>query len=498
MDTNLVYCRTADVLKDKKDLDIKLIEALEAFFLVTDEDYNIVMDSKGVRDLWHLEELKKEIYAFKAENKEKIINLKIDGKQIKNFKLHREEFIDEKGERYLVFWGADITDIIREKDKAEQVGYIKSEFVASISHEVRNALVGILGFCEIMQNEEDKLKLREGIEIIHCCARQLLGLVNDVLDLSKIETRQIEIRKEKFNLFRLIKQTLFSLQPKIEKKGLALGLVIDEKIPEDVLGDEVRLRQVLNNLLLNAVQYTDEGYVKLEVNLLSEGEVQFAVYDTGIGIKEEDIGRVFRPFVRLRDGERRSGGSGLGLAITRELVSLMGGRIWYKPNGEKGSIFGFSLPLQEAQMEENMMEKGWFDGFGYALTSCKQILLVEDIGVNRKLIGYMLKNLGYEVIDVENGQRCLEVLKEKRPDVILLDMQMPVLDGYQTVKIIRETEGIKDIPVIALTAYAMEGDGEKCLKAGCDYYLSKPFTQEQLKRALDICLYNKGPGFNVG
>lgn len=498
MDSNLLYRRTVGALRERTGFNIynnniERLEDLDIFFLITDEAFNMLIGSQEVRNLWHLDGLRKEIASFDIEDKSKIIEVKMDEKGVRNFKIYKKEFIDYTGEKCFVFYGVDITDVISQKKKAEEVNRIKSEFLANISHEIRTSLVGILGFCEIMENRSGLLIQKESIETIHYCAKQLLGLVNDVLDLSRIEAGQVTIRQERFNLFRLIKKTAFAFQPRIEEKGLAFCLLIDERIPEEVIGDEVRLRQILNNLLLNAVQYTDEGYVKLEVVLEEEGKVGFKVYDTGRGIKENDVELVFRPFVRLAVAERESTGSGLGLAITKQMVELMGGNIWYKPNGDKGSIFGFSLPLKRVEEGKGMteQEKDDISKSLYNLSSARQVLLVEDIAVNRKLISYMLKNLGYEVIDAENGKRCLEILQEKRPDVILLDMQMPVMDGYQTVRIIRQTEGIRDIPVVALTAYAMEGDGEKCLEAGCDYYLSKPFTQEQLKKVIEVCLSDR-------
>lgn len=473
------------------EIPLELVEELNSFFLITDEGFNMIAGSEEARHLWYTASLKNEIVSFSnlSEGQVKIINVKIKEDELRRFKIYAQKFIDNKGNCYLIFSGIDVTDIMNQKDKLEEASQIKTEFLANLSHEIRNSLVGILGFCELMQREELGSMQKESMEIVHYCATQLLGVVNNVLDLSKIESRQIQIKKEKFNLFNMIKQTVYSLEPQLKKKGLGFALIIDEKIPENVVGDEVRIRQILNNLLINAVKYTDEGYIKLEV--IEKGkQIQFGVYDTGRGIDKEDAERIFQPFVRIGTYGEEYIGSGLGLTITRQLVELMGGNIWFSPNEEKGSVFTFSLPLEKAG--DGMICES---GNNYAgpekagIYNNKKVLLVEDVAVNRKLVTYMLKNLGYEVITAENGQKCLEILQRDKPDVILMDMQMPVMNGYQAVGIIRQTEGIKDIPVIALTAYAMEGDGEKCIEAGCDYYLSKPFTQEQLKNMLKNIKY---------
>lgn len=473
------------------EIPLEMVEELNSFFLITDEEFNMIAGSKEAGHLWHTAGLKNEVAYFSnlSEGQVKIIDVKINETEIRKFKIYAQRFMDNKGECYLIFSGTDVTDIMEQKDKLEETSRIKTDFLANLSHEIRNSLVGILGFCELMRREELGSMQKENVEIVHYCAKQLLGVVNNVLDLSKIESRQIQIKKEKFNLFNMIKQTVYSLEPQLKKKGLGFCLIIDEKMPDNVMGDEVRIRQILNNLLINAVKYTDTGYIKLEV-IEKDKEIQFWVYDTGRGIDQEDAKRIFQPFVRIGTYGEEDIGSGLGLTITKELVEIMGGNIWYKPNREKGSVFVFSLPLEKADdmmIEESRNDYGWSQQVD--ISNNKKVLLVEDIAVNRKLVSYMLKNLGYEVITAENGQKCLEILHKHKPDVILMDMQMPVMNGYKAVSIIRETEGMKDIPVIALTAYAMEGDGEKCIAAGCDYYLSKPFTQEQLKNMLENIKY---------
>ncbi|MBO8158242.1 response regulator [Thermosyntropha sp.] len=488
-----------------------IMEILESFFLLTDEDLNIIKASRGVRNLWNVgrenleglslftllseEELNLIQELLNSSERCKIIHFKTGGDKLRSFKIHAGFLIDSTGREYYVFSGVEISDILYEKNKIEEVSYSKTEFLANISHEIRTSLVGILGFCELMRREALSIMQREGIETVYYCANQLLGLVNDVLNLSKIEAGQIEIKRHEFDLHNMIKQTFLSLLPQFKKKGLAFKLVISDDVPESVIGDEIRIRQVLNNLLINAVKYTDEGYIKLEVKRGKEKLYEsldfnlcFLVCDTGRGLKAEDVEQLFKPFVRINDYGEENTGTGLGLAITKELVEIMGGSIWYEPNGEKGSIFAFSIPLKKAK---NSI-KNDFESNDESLENnktCakgKKVLLVEDIAVNRKLISYMLKDLGYEVITAENGQKCLEVLKTEVPDVILMDMQMPVMDGYKAASIIRETGNIY-IPLVALTAYAMEGDVEKCRQAGCDYYLSKPFTQEQLKNVLDEC-----------
>ncbi|NLB88499.1 MAG: response regulator, partial [Syntrophomonadaceae bacterium] len=363
-----------------------------------------------------------------------------------------------------------------------------------LSHEIRTPLVGILGFCELLIKEQKLGKKEiEYVETIEFCAHHLMGLVNNVIDLSKIEAGEIEVDKRPFNLKNMVKQIILSIQPELNKKNLACFQEIDESIPDMVIGDEIKVQQVLTNLVTNAIKYTDTGYIKIHLTAYNSQakrdslNIRIAVSDTGPGIKDEQLNKIFNPFVQLNKLDNCSG-AGLGLAISKKLVEAMGGEIGYRTNGSRGSIFSFIVPLEKVVEEIN--EPGVYYDYGQAMQEFK-ILLVEDIAVNRKLITYMLKDMGYEVIQAANGKECLEILHEIHPDLIIMDMQMPVLDGYETTRQIRQKILWQNIPIIALTAHAMTSDIDKCMEAGCDYYLSKPFTQAQLYDVLVTCLSSK-------
>ncbi len=392
--------------------------------------------------------------------------------------------------KHIIINLCDISEIIKAESREKRANLAKSEFLANLSHEIRTPLVGILGFCELLNKSKLQAEEIEYVETIEFCAHQLMGIVNKVLNLSKIEAREIEIDSNPFNLRELVIRTVNTLRPAMEKKGLSYSGEISPSIPPILIGDEVKIQQVLTNLLTNAIKYTERGYIKVSLGLDEQGPptpgfvtIKISIYDTGNGIEHKQLGHIFEPFVQLNKSEEYSG-VGLGLAISRKLVEAMGGGIWYEPNEEKGSIFSFSLSL--AIQEINSL--------GAPITHDKpreekngQVLLVEDIAINRKLVSLMLKNMGYEVIEAANGQECIVELEKSSPDIIVMDMQMPILDGYEATKQIRNHAEFEHIPIIALTAYAMTSDVEKCLEAGCDYYLSKPFTQAQLAEVLDNC-----------
>jgi PAS domain S-box-containing protein len=393
----------------------------------------------------------------------------------------------------------DVSDLVKLKKEAEQSNQAKNEFLANVSHDLRTPLVGILGFCGLLMQEQMNPRQKESTDAIHYCAKQLLELVDNLLDLASIEARQVKIEAEVFNLKQTISQILGSFRPEIDTKGLDSGIEYPDEIPEYIVADQRKIKQVLSNLLSNAIKYTHYGYVKVAVKKYSETlknlrtiPIQISVIDTGIGIKPDDIQFIFEPFTRADNIEANNySGRGLGLAISKHLVEAMDGIIWYEPNQKEGSVFSFVLPVDEAEPSEQVEECGQV----YEPTpvsrarypSCK-VLLAEDIKLNRQLISYMLEDMGYEVIAVENGAECIKTLDTMKPDAILMDMHMPVLNGYKTANIIRESDKWQDIPIIALTAYAMREDIDKCLKAGCNYYLSKPFTREQLGKVLDTCL----------
>jgi len=480
--------------------------------IILEPDYRVIFWNKGAQKLlgWVAEEVMgrkldsvlniniKDLLIDGHECHEGQYDIKLSNGEKKTIKLSITNIKDDNGSsRNIVVAATDMSELVKSKNQAKQANLAKSEFLANISHEMRNSLVGILGFCEILS--EEKLHFRkkeEGLKTIQSCAQQLLGLVNSMLDLSKIEIGQVEINKKCFNLKTMIKQVAFSLQPDLKKKGLGFQLDFHPDVPENILGDETKIRQILSNIVVNAVKYTDCGYIKIVVSKhfsedFSMFPLRISVYDTGIGIYQDDIHKIFEPFIRAKSHSNREyEGTGLGLAISKQLVEIMGGTISYEPNKERGSVFSFVLPVQEVPLVRKIGESKSDYGVSkgkITSTSGLTILLAEDIKANRKLIKYMLEDIGHNVITAKNGEECINILKNTHPDIILMDMQMPVLNGYETTNIIRQSRQWKRIPVVALTAYAMTGDIEKCMQVGCDYYLSKPFTREQLYHVLSQC-----------
>ncbi len=446
---------------------------------------------KSIFTVFDWPELPAILHHPEIEYQEIIKEIKNANNEVRSFRVLIYSISDSPGsKKHIIINLCDISEIIDAKSREKVANLAKSEFLANLSHEIRTPLVGILGFCELLNKSKLEAEETEYVETIEFCALQLMGIVNRVLNLSKIETGEIEVELKPFNLHKMVAKTINTLKPAMEKKGLSYLEEISPNIPPVLLGDEVKIQQVLTNLITNAIKYTKRGYIKvsLEVDVGRPStpgfvDIKISVHDSGDGIELKQLDHIFEPFVQLNKTEEYSG-VGLGLAISKKLVEAMGGGIWYEANEEQGSIFSFSLSLAIPEI----------NSLGSPVTHDKpkeekngRVLLVEDIAVNRKLVSLMLKNMGYEVIEAANGQECLLELDKFSPDIIVMDMQMPILDGYEATKQIRNHAKFEHIPIIALTAYAMTSDVEKCLEAGCDYYLSKPFTQAQLAEVLDNC-----------
>lgn len=400
------------------------------------------------------------------------------------------------GEDQVIVGFTDITEykerneeLIRLSKAADSANKAKSEFLANMSHEIRTPLNGIIGMTDLTLASNLSSEQRENLNIVKNCAHSLLSLINNILDLSKIEAEKVSIEHIDFKLDELIKNVVYTNIPKANQKYIEIHYDIDEKIPEILIGDLHRLSQVLNNLISNAVKFTEKGFVLIEVKEVGRTknfcEIEFAVEDLGIGISEEEMKLLFKSFSQV-DGSitRKYGGTGLGLAISQKLVNLMGGEIKVDSQKGIGSRFYFTIKLEEAKEEK-------LDSTINSVSNCdkkeESILLVEDNSINKLVIKKMLKELGYEKIKIaSNGVEALKLLDDNRFDIILMDIQMPELDGIETVKIIRRNEKELGIhtPIIATTAYALKGDKEKFLSQGMDDYISKPVDINELGRIL--------------
>ncbi|PHS06128.1 MAG: hypothetical protein COA78_14655 [Blastopirellula sp.] len=397
--------------------------------------------------------------------------------------------------------------------QATAASVVKSEFLANMSHEIRTPMTAILGFTDILLGNVVNPENLEAAHTIKRNGEYLINLINDILDLSKIESGKIELELSDYSPHRLIGDTLSLMRVRATAKGLPLEAHFDGPIPETINTDPTRLRQILINIVGNAIKFTETGSVQILTRLLNkEGEeprLQFDVIDSGIGIASDKIDKIFQPFAQA-DGTttRKFGGTGLGLSISKRLVQLLGGEFSVSSTVGKGSTFSVTVstgPLDDVQLIHDAVDLGAekivdeiSNDTKVPLSNCR-ILLAEDGPDNQRLISFILKKAGAEVTLAENGQLGLDLAtvakSEGRPfDVILMDMQMPILDGYSATRQLREDD--YTLPIIALTAHAMSSDRQKCLDAGCDDYATKPVDRKKLvelvasyaKRANEVAL----------
>jgi signal transduction histidine kinase/ActR/RegA family two-component response regulator len=386
------------------------------------------------------------------------------------------------------------------KEAAEAANRAKSAFLANMSHEIRTPMTAILGFADLLMSPNVAAEEhREYLETIRKNGNALLELIGNILDLSKIEAEKLSLDLVDCSAPDIIRDVLATAQVRSREKGLALGVHYDFPLPEAIRTDPVRLRQILMNLVGNAIKFTDEGSVRITVGCLPQGDgslrMRFAVSDTGIGIGPERVAELFQPFMQVDSSSaRRYGGTGLGLAISRRLASMLGGEIQVVSEPGRGSTFTLTLDLPP-RPDVRMLS-----ALPGVLEAAKElvaenpkaplhgrVLLAEDAPDIQRVICHLLKKMSLEVDVAENGRVACEKAVQSADagapfDVILTDIQMPEMDGYEAVRWLR-THGWRG-PVIALTAHAMVGDREKCLDAGCDDYITKPVTMADLRRVL--------------
>jgi signal transduction histidine kinase/ActR/RegA family two-component response regulator len=382
------------------------------------------------------------------------------------------------------------------KEVAEAADRAKGDFLAMISHELRTPMNGVIGFTNLLFDTGPTPVQQQYLDTIRESGQSLLRLIDDILDFSKIEAGKLELERHPFDLRDCVHDAALLLSPEAHRKGLVLTHDIDEAVPLSLFGDPTRLRQVLVNLLSNAVKFTAAGRVALRVSLgpLDPGggrSLLFEVEDTGIGMAPAVLARLFTPFTQADSStSRRFGGTGLGLAICRRLVELMEGSIEVRSTPGQGSVFRFRLPCrpffapgQAERVRERPAPKAP-DGLmsGFAQRHPLRIFVAEDNSVNMRLILLLLEHMGYRGEAGTNGLECLQAVRHRHYDVILMDMQMPEMDGLECARALR-AEGI-GVHIIALTADAFGGARERCLEAGMNDYITKPITRADLQRAL--------------
>lgn len=416
------------------------------------------------------------------------------------FNVIKKCFKDKKGKKYILGIGMDITgryqietDLIAANEMVERSLKVKDQFISNMSHEIRTPLNAVIGFTDLLHNTKLDKEQGEYVEIIQSASENLLGLINNILDLSKIESGNLSLENVPVDVKQIVNDAVKILEPKTKEKGIQVRSNIANNIPSKVMGDQLRLSQILFNLMGNAIKFTDKGYVEIGCRMVSGPDdtkeyISFYVKDTGIGVAAEKQDAIFERFTQANtDTERLYGGTGLGLNIAKGIVDMYGGTLKMESMPGKGTTFHFILTFSKYEATENNgnAAAGKYNIVTLPAGKTIHVLLAEDNAINAMLAKQVLETGGFTVTHVLNGAMAVEAVQNQSFDVVLMDIQMPILNGIAATEKIRALDGqVSKIPVVAMTAHSLYGEMQNCYKAGMTGYVSKPFKKENLFAAI--------------